>query len=92
MFRTNPKQLVERIARNLYGIKSRVKVTGERPLAENVATFGIARGEYLTRVFIDGVQVAATSDRNWRASYRKLIDALKEAHKQRNAVQPITQS
>ncbi len=92
MFRTNPKQLVERIARNLYGIKSRVKVTGERPLPADAEAFGIGRGEYFTRVFIDGVQVASTHDRNWRSSYRKLIDALKEAHKQRNAVQPITQS
>ncbi len=81
MFRTNPKQLVERIARNLYGLKSRVRVTGERPLPEACEKLNVKRGDYVTRVFIDGAQVAMTSDRNWRTSYRKLIDALKEAHK-----------
>lgn len=90
MFRTNPKQLVERIARNLYGLSHRVRVTGARPSPEECALKGYKRGNYVTCVFIDGAQVAQADDYNWRKSYTKLIDVLKEAHKL--SVKPVQTS
>lgn len=83
-FKTNPKQLVERVARNLYGLSARVKVTGCRPnMADNTvkvpATF--KQGDYVTHAFINGEVVGMASHRSWRKSYGLLRIEVENAHK-----------
>lgn len=83
MFRTNPKQLVERLARNLYGLKARVRVTGGRADAQLLAedkSVVHERGDYVTRLFVDGEQKFIGVDRNWRRAYDSIVAELKTLH------------
>lgn len=83
MFRTNPKQLVERLARNLYGLKSRIKVTGGRVETQLLSSDGKVvheRGDYVTRCFVDGVEKFMGVNRNWRRSYDSIVAELKTLH------------
>lgn len=72
MFKTNPKQLVERVARNLYGLSAKVKVSGHRPTPLECKAENVKPGHYVTTITVDGKHIAQATDRNWRYAYVQL--------------------
>ena len=77
MFKTNPKQLAERSARNTFGAAAKVKIVGERPNREQCGIYGVKMGTYVVHLYIDGKLTDNAFHTNWRKAYLQLNDAIK---------------
>lgn len=79
-FKPNPKQQVTNKAKSLFGVDTKIMVTGTRPSPLNCKAIGVSSGSYFVECFIDDKLIATASHRNWRTAYRALVVEVEKAY------------
>lgn len=79
MFRTNPRQLIERIVRNTFGFSARPHITARRIKEhEMIDGASVKPGDYVVELTIDGNHICRSVSRSWRKAYDSTVVSLKK--------------
>lgn len=77
-FRTNPRELIERMVRNTMGYAARPNIAGTRVKERTVVDGVEARpGDYIVRLSIDGKPFCSSVNRSWRKAYAGIVAELR---------------